>query len=146
MDWPQNAPSILYFCTQIVNLSIVLFYSQKIWRGIKFGILAVYLCDRQIKIRQYFILAYNIIGMVIPYRTTKFKSANILQSRFKTQPPNLIPVHISGYPVSNNVLTNNCHLKVTRVHIVTTQTVHVGHHVLSSLHYYLQQQKTEPRH
>ena len=45
-------------------------YSQKIWRvgGLYYN------C--QIKIRQNFLLAY--IHMVIPYRTTKFKSANIL--------------------------------------------------------------------
>ena len=35
----------------------------------------VYLCNRQIKMRQYFILAY--IHVAIPYRTAKFKSANI---------------------------------------------------------------------
>ena len=36
-------------------------------------------CNRQIKIkiRQNFILAYNIIRMAIPYQTAKFKSANI---------------------------------------------------------------------
>ena len=50
-------------------------YSRKIWLGIKFGGLAVYLCNRQIKMRQYFILAY--IHVAIPYRTAKFKSANI---------------------------------------------------------------------
>ena len=41
----------------------------------KFGGLTVCLCNRQIKIRQYFLLAY--IHMAIPYRTAKFKSANI---------------------------------------------------------------------
>ena len=51
-------------------------YSRKIWRGIKFGGLAVYYYNRQIKIRQNFLLAY--ICMAIPYRTAKFKSANIL--------------------------------------------------------------------
>ena len=51
-------------------------YSRKIWRGIKFGGLAVYYYNRQIKIRQNFPLAY--IRMAIPYRTAKFKSANIL--------------------------------------------------------------------
>ena len=44
-------------------------YSRKIWR---FGGLAR---DRQIKIRQYFILAY--MRVAIPYRTAKLKSANI---------------------------------------------------------------------
>ena len=50
-------------------------YSRKIWRGIKYGGLVVYLCNCQIKICQYFLLAY-IIRMVIPYRTTKFKDTN----------------------------------------------------------------------
>ena len=49
-------------------------YSQKIWRGIKFGSLAVYLNNRQIKIRQNFLLAY--IRVAIPYQTAKLKSAN----------------------------------------------------------------------
>ena len=40
----------------------------------KFGGLAVCLCNHQIKICQYFLLAY--IHMAIPYRTAKFKSAN----------------------------------------------------------------------
>ena len=50
-------------------------YSRKIWRGIKFGGSAVYLCNHQIKIHQYFLLAY--IHMAIPYQTAKFKSTNI---------------------------------------------------------------------
>ena len=65
----------------------------------KFGGLAPHsglACDRQIKIRQYFILAYK-IRMAIPYRTTKFKSTNIFT--MATQPPNLIPANISGYTV-----------------------------------------------
>ena len=45
-------------------------YSWKIWQ---FGGLYY---NRQIKIRKNFLLAY--IHMAIPYRTTKFKSANIL--------------------------------------------------------------------
>ena len=40
----------------------------------KVGSLAVYLNNRQIKIRQNFLLAY--ICMAIPYRTAKLKSAN----------------------------------------------------------------------
>ena len=44
--------------------------------GIKFGGMVVYLCNCQIKIRQYFIL-YILIHMPIPYLTTKFKSANV---------------------------------------------------------------------
>ena len=49
-------------------------YSRKIWQGIKFGDLAVYLNNRQIKICQNFLLAY--ICMAIPYRTAKLKSTN----------------------------------------------------------------------
>ena len=45
-------------------------YSRKIWR---FGGLYY---NHQIKIRQNFLLAY--IHMAMPYRTAKFKSANIL--------------------------------------------------------------------
>ena len=52
---------------------ILLPYGWKNWRGIKFGSLVVCLYNRQIKIRQYFLLAY--IRMAIPYRTAKFKSA-----------------------------------------------------------------------
>ena len=40
----------------------------------KFGGLAVYLCKCQIKIHQYFILACIHVCMMIPSRTTKFKS------------------------------------------------------------------------
>ena len=54
--------------------AIIVLYSWKIWRGIKFGSLAVCLSNRQIKIHQNFLLAY--ICMVIPYWTTKFKSVN----------------------------------------------------------------------
>ena len=54
--------------------SNVIPYSWKIWRGIKFGGLAVYLNNRQIKIRQNFLLAYK--RTAIPYQTAKLKSAN----------------------------------------------------------------------
>ena len=50
----------------------ILLYSRKIWR---FGGL-YYMYNRQIKIRQNFLLAY--IHMATLYRTTKFKSTNIL--------------------------------------------------------------------
>ena len=53
----------------------MILYSQKIWRGIKFGSLAICLRNCQIKIRQYFILVYT--RMAIPHWTAKFKSANI---------------------------------------------------------------------
>ena len=38
--------------------------------------------------------------MVIPYRTAKIKSANILVIAIRVSPPNLIPASISGYMVS----------------------------------------------
>ena len=65
----------MYIISGISLQCFIIPYSRKIWRGIKFGGLAVYLCNRQIKMRQYFILAY--IHVAIPYRTAKFKSANI---------------------------------------------------------------------
>ena len=55
----------------IVHIHCIPYYSRK------FGGLAVYItCNRQIKICQNFLLAY--IRMAIRYRTTKFKSSNIL--------------------------------------------------------------------
>ena len=51
-------------------------YSQKIWRGIKFGGLAVYITIAKLKICQNFLL--SCIRMAIPYLIAKFKSANIL--------------------------------------------------------------------
>ena len=53
----------------------VLPYSQKFWRGIKFGCLVVCIYNCQTKICQYFLLAY--ICTAILYWTTKFKSASI---------------------------------------------------------------------
>ena len=58
------------YTTSVISLP----YSRKIWRGIKFGGLAVSLRNRQIKIRQNLLLAY--IPMAIPYQTAKFKSTN----------------------------------------------------------------------
>ena len=67
---------VLCWIVYLILLNCVrLPHSRKFWRGIKFGDLAVCLCNCQIKIRQYFLLGY--IRMVIPYRTAKFKSANI---------------------------------------------------------------------
>ena len=57
-----------------VKIKFDVAYSQKIWRGMKFGGLAVCTSNRQIKIRQNFLLTY--ICMVILYRTAKLKSAN----------------------------------------------------------------------
>ena len=54
--------------------AVVMYYCRagKFGGELKFGSLAVCLCNRQIKICQYFLLAY--IHIVIPYRTT---TANI---------------------------------------------------------------------
>ena len=41
--------------------------------------------------------------MAIPYRTTKFKSANIFAMAIWAQPPNLIPANISGYAIPPNL-------------------------------------------
>ena len=53
--------------------------------------------NRQIKIRQNFLLTY--MSMAIPYRTAKFKFTNILAKQYWAQPPNLISANISGYTV-----------------------------------------------
>ena len=66
----------MYMYMYIIIQHTYIPYSRKIWWGIKFGGLAVYYYNRQIKFRQIFLLAY--IRMAIPYRTAKFKSANIL--------------------------------------------------------------------
>ena len=60
-------------------------YSRKFWRGIKFGGLADRLSNRQIKIRQNFLLAY--IHMAILCRTAKFKSANTFEMAIWDFPP-----------------------------------------------------------
>ena len=52
-----------------------LLYSWKIWQGIKFGSLAVYLCNCHIKIHQYFIHVLAYIHMAISYRTAKGPTA-----------------------------------------------------------------------
>ena len=71
-------------------------YSRKLWQGIKFGSLAVYCCNCQIKIFQYFILTYNYICIVIPYWTIQF---NIFAMAVGAQLPNLITFNISSYTV-----------------------------------------------
>ena len=57
-------------CVLVICSLLAIPYSRKIWR---FGSLSH---NRQIKLRQYFVLAY-IIRMAIPYQTTKFKFADI---------------------------------------------------------------------
>ena len=71
-------PNFHYVIIKLTNLHVKLhslLYSRKIWRGIKFGSLAVFLCNYQIKIYQNFLLTY--IHTAILYRTAKLKSANI---------------------------------------------------------------------
>ena len=53
-------------------------YSRKYWWGHKFGSLAVGEATVKLKIHQYFV--HTNIHMAIPYRTAKFKSANIFVS------------------------------------------------------------------
>ena len=70
LTWGGGAKTMVVFpefCTSLSDRepSSIIPYRWKIWWGIKFGGLAVYLHDCQIKIRQYFILAY--IHMTIPY-------------------------------------------------------------------------------
>ena len=72
---PMLYSSVYWIYTILINKLDNIPYSRKIWRGIKFGSLAVCLCNRQIKICQYSLLLY--IRMAIPYQTAKFKSANI---------------------------------------------------------------------
>ena len=66
-------------------------YSQKIWRGIKFG---GFRRNRQIKIRQNLYRMH--VCMAILFQTAKFKSAN---TQFGGKPPNLMTANISGYTV-----------------------------------------------
>ena len=61
---------------KFVHARVNLPYNWKIWRGIKFGSLAVYLTAAKLKSTNISYL-HNYVCMVIPYRTTKFKSANI---------------------------------------------------------------------
>ena len=70
-------------------------YSRRLWWQIKFGDLAVYLCTCQIKIHQFFVLAYDKCDNPLPNG-----SANILQWLVEAQPPNLNPVNfLSGCTV-----------------------------------------------
>ena len=74
-------------------------YSRKIWRGIKFGGLAVYITTTKLKSAK---ISYLHICMEIPYQTTKFKSANILAIAILGSTANLIPANISSYTVLLN--------------------------------------------
>ena len=84
LDSPFKPPPFTAWIENSLILDVP--YSRKIWWGIKFGRLAGCLSNRQIKIRQNFLLVY--IRMAIPYRTTKFDSPICLHWQFGTQPPN----------------------------------------------------------
>ena len=61
------------------NFLIIIPYSRKIWQGIKFGGLAVYVITAKLKSAKIsYLHIYNIIHMAIPYRTAKFEYTNIL--------------------------------------------------------------------
>ena len=67
------------------------------------GGLAVYLCDRQIKIHQYSLFAYVYIYIYVWQSLTKLPKLNppiILQWQSGAQPPNSIPVNTFSYTVS----------------------------------------------
>ena len=69
-----------WYCYQTKKGSRLLYlipYSWKIWRGIKLGSLAVYITTAKLKSAKMSYL-HIIIRMAIPYRTAKFKFANIL--------------------------------------------------------------------
>ena len=67
-------------------------YSRKIWWGIKFGGLAVYITTAKI--------SYTHIRMAIPCRTTKFKFANILVIAILGSTAKFNSRHFSGYTVT----------------------------------------------
>ena len=71
------SPDPLYVEQGVILKEYNVQYSRKIWRGIKFGSLAICLCNCQIKICQFFMLTY--IRMAIPYQTAKFNSCQYFQ-------------------------------------------------------------------
>ena len=81
----------LVLCAALV---LVVPYSLKIWWGIQFGGLAVCLATTKLNLPIFFYL--HIICMVIPYRTTKFKSANIFTMAILSPTAKL---NIFGYTV-----------------------------------------------
>ena len=84
--------SITNSCLQALDMGHDVPYSQKIWRGIKFGGLTVLAWrNRQIKIRQNLYRVH--VSMAILFQTAKFKSAN---TQFGGKPPNLKTANISG--------------------------------------------------
>ena len=101
-------------------------YSRKIWRGIKFGSFGSQYYNCQIKIRQIFLLAY--IRMVIPYRTAKFKSANVLAIAILATTAKLNSCQyfwLYGKICCSNFVTANLHLclyKTIAMNTVAIQT------------------------
>ena len=86
----------------------ILPHSRKIWRGIKFGNLVVYITTAKLKFAK---ISYAHIYMYVWQSRTEPPNLNPLiflqLQRFWAQPPNLIPANISGY---NMVLTFYPHL------------------------------------
>ena len=65
-------------------------YSQNIWRGIKFGSLAVYLWDHQIKIKISYLDIYNIIQELKDGATAMHNSIAWERS---------LPLSMAGHPL-----------------------------------------------
>ena len=91
-------------------------YSRKIWR---FGSLYY---NRQIKIRQNFLLAY--IRMAIPYRTAILKSANILLIAISSSTAKFNArqyFRLYGIPYRVNSNTQNRMILLIHLHILHTK-------------------------
>ena len=71
-------------------------YSQKIWRGIKFGSLAVLGKTAELKSAKIYTACMYVLCMAILFQTAEFISAN---TQFGGKPPNLMTTNISGYTV-----------------------------------------------
>ena len=68
------------------SIKMLILYSQKIWWGIKFGSLVVYLHNRQINISYLHIYVWRSLT-----KSPNLNPPTFLQWRFRTQPPNLSP-------------------------------------------------------
>ena len=72
------------------------------WRGIKFGGLAVYIITAKLKSAKISYSHIQCIRMAIPYRTAKFKFANILAIAILGSTAKFNPANISGYTLRSN--------------------------------------------
>ena len=77
-------------------------YSRKIWRGIKFGSLAVCVKTAKLKSAKFLYMCMY----VWRYRTIppNLSSLMVLKTSFLAKPPNLMTANISGYTVVNTPL------------------------------------------